>query len=67
MVSYQLDLLLEVYYLREEVCDLLLLPGGIVAFSGQFFRQRCDLQVGIAWNDGRDPNGIKRSASDGWI
>lgn len=58
--SYQLDLLLEVYYLREEVRDLLLLPGGVIAFSGQFFRQRCDLKVGIAWNDGQDQNLTKK-------
>lgn len=56
MVSYQLDLLLEVYYLREEVRDLLLLPGGVVTLSGQFFRQRCDLKVGIAWNARQDQN-----------
>lgn len=62
MVSYQLDLLLEVHYLREEVRDLLLLPGGVVALSGQFFRQRCDLKVGIAWNDGKDQDLAKRSA-----
>lgn len=61
MVSYQLDLFLEVHYLREEVRDLLLLPGGVVALSGQFFRQRCDLKVGIAWNDRQDQNLTKRS------
>lgn len=60
MVSYQLDLLLEVHYLREEVRDLLLLPGGVIALSGQLFRQRCDLKVGIAWNDGKDQNLAKK-------
>lgn len=62
MVSYQLDLLLEVYYLREEVRDLLLLPGGVVTLSGQFFRQRCDLKVGIAWNAIQDQNPTNGSA-----
>lgn len=42
--------------------DLLLLPGCVIALSGQFFRQRCDLKVGIAWNDGQDQNLTKRSA-----
>lgn len=42
--------------------DLLLLPGGVVALSGQFFRQRCDLKVGIAWNDGKDQDPAKGSA-----
>lgn len=48
--------------MREEVRDLLLLPGGVITLSGQFFRQRCDLKVGIAWNDGQDQNLSKRSA-----
>lgn len=49
MVSYQLGLLLEVYYLGEEVCDLLLLSGSVFSLPGQFFSQRGNLQVGISW------------------
>lgn len=47
--SYQLGLLLEVYYLGEEVCDLLLLSGGIVTLPGQLFSQSGNLQVGVTW------------------
>lgn len=38
--KYQLGLLLQVYYLGEEVCNLLLLSGGVVTLPGQLFRQR---------------------------
>lgn len=48
-LSYQLGLLLEVYYLGEEVCDLLLLSGGVITLPGQLFSQRGNLHVGITW------------------
>lgn len=51
VILYQFGLLLEVYYLGEEVCDLLLLSGGVVTLLGQLFRQRWNLQVGITWKD----------------
>jgi len=48
-VSYKLGLLLEVDNLREEVCDLFLLSGGVLRLPGQIFSQRGHLQVGITW------------------
>lgn len=52
-LSYELRLLLQVDDLREEVCDLLLLSGSILALPGQVFCQRGNLQVGSSWEDRR--------------
>ena len=47
--TYQLRLFLKVYYLGEEVRDLLLLSGGVFSLSRQLFSQRGHLYVGITW------------------
>lgn len=55
MCLYQLGFLLQVDDLGEEVRDLLLLSGGVVALPGQLFSQRGNLQVGVT---------CKREAND---
>lgn len=43
LLTYELGLFLEVYYLGEEVCNFFLLSGGIFSLPRQLFSQRGNL------------------------
>lgn len=51
MCTHRLGFLLQIYYLREEVCDLFLLPGSILGLTSQFLRYGRDLETGQPWSD----------------
>lgn len=44
--THRFGFLLQVHYLREEVSDFLLLPGGILSFTSQLLRYGRDLETG---------------------
>lgn len=54
--------LLQVYYLREEVRDLLLLAGGILGLTRQFLRYGGDLEAGRPWRDGKGVESQRQQA-----
>lgn len=50
MYTHRFGFLLKVYYLGQEVCDLLLLSGGILSLTGQFLCYDGDLETRQPWN-----------------
>lgn len=44
--THRFGFLLQIYYLREEVRDLLLLAGSVLRLTSQFLRYGRDLEAG---------------------
>lgn len=44
--THRLGFLLKIYDLRQQVCDLLLLPGGVLGLSSQLLGDGGDLKTG---------------------